>query len=65
MKKQENTKQKLFEMVSKLDPTFKLNEEILQGNDKSKLNEDIGIDVEVGDTIMTNIENYSKKIMKN
>jgi len=27
MKKQENTKQKLFEMVNKLEPNFKLNED--------------------------------------
>ena len=29
MKKQENTKRKLFEMVNKLEPSFKLNEEVV------------------------------------
>lgn len=30
MKKQENTKQKLFEMVNKLEPSFKLTEEYME-----------------------------------
>ena len=49
MKKQENTKQKLFQMVSKLDPTFKLNEEILQGSDESnELEENIHNTAQMG-----------------
>lgn len=48
-----HTKQRLFEVMKKVDPSF-----------KSIVSEDINIDVEVGDTIMTGRFKNSPKVVK-
>jgi hypothetical protein len=65
MKSNKNSKQMLFEMMGKIDPTFKpkLNEDF--GEEKEVVvSEDINIDVEVGDTIMTGRFKNSPKVVK-
>ena len=65
MKTKKDSKQRLFEVMGRLDKTFKpkLNEEF----DEEKefvISEDISIDVEVGDTIMTGRFKNSPKVVK-
>jgi len=60
-----NDKQRLFEVMTRLDKTFKpkLNEDF--GEEKELVvSEDINIDVEVGDTIMTGRFKNSPKVVK-
>ena len=49
----DNSQKRLLEVVQKLD-----------ARDKSKLNEDISIDVEVGDTIMTGRFKNKRTVVK-
>ena len=58
-----NSKQRLFEVMQRVDETFKpkLNEDI---DVKLVISEDISIDVEVGDTIMTGRFKNSPKVVK-
>ena len=51
--KQKNSRQRLFEVMGHINPDF-----------KSKLNEDISIDVEVGDTIMTGRFKNKRTVVK-
>jgi len=65
VKTKKDSKQRLFEVMGRLDKTFKpkLNEEF----DEEKefvISEDISIDVEVGDTIMTGRFKNSPKVVK-
>ena len=60
-----NNKQRLFEIMQRVDKTFKpkLNEDF--GEEKEfVVSEDINIDVEVGDTIMTGRFKNSPKVVK-
>ena len=50
---EDNSQKRLLEVVQKLD-----------ARDKSKLNEDISIDVEVGDTIMTGRFKNKRTVVK-
>jgi len=61
MKPKKDSRQMLFEMVRKIDPTFKpkLNEE-----KEFVVSEDINIDVEVGDTIMMGRFKNSPTVVK-
>ena len=56
--KKDNNKQMLFEMMSKIDSTFKskVNELVID--------EDISIDVKVGDTIMTGRFKNKRTVVK-
>ena len=54
----DNSKQMLFEMMSKIDSTFKSKENELV------ISEDISIDVKVGDTIMTGRFKNKRTIVK-
>ena len=55
--KQDNSKQMLFEMMAKIDPTFnKVNELVVA--------EDISVDVNVGDTIMTGRFKNKRTVVK-
>jgi hypothetical protein len=56
--KKDNSKQMLFEMMSKIDSTFKSKENELV------IGEDISIDVKVGDTIMTGRFKNKRTIVK-
>ena len=65
MKIKKDSKQMLFEMLVKIDPTFKpkLNEDF--GEEKELvISEDINIDVEVGDTIMMGRFKNSPTVVK-
>ena len=60
-----NNKQRLFEVMERLDKTFKpkLNENF--GDEKEfVVSEDINIDVEVGDTIMTGRFKNKRTVVK-
>lgn len=63
--KKDSSKQMLFEMMGKLDPTFKsrLNEDF----DEEKqivVAEDINIDINIGDTIMTGRFKNKRTVVK-
>ena len=63
--KQKNDKQRLFEVMQRIDKTFKpkLNEDF--GEEKELVvSEDISIDVEVGDTIMMGKFKNSPTVVK-
>ena len=63
MKTKKDSKQRLFEVMGRLDKTFKpkLNEDF---DEELVISEDISIDVEVGDTIMTGRFKNSPKVVK-
>jgi len=57
-----NNKQRLFEVMQRLDKSFK--PKLNEVDDELVISEDISIDVEVGDTIMTGRFKNSPKVVK-